>query len=69
MVSFKWKTKALGYIRRTTVVGFKWKMLVVSCLLQVNNAVVSFKWRTMVGFARRTTVVSLRFRNRVIGYR
>ena len=37
VVSFGWKTTALGYRRRTTVVGFKWRRLVVSGLLQVNN--------------------------------
>ena len=37
MVSFRWKTTALGYRRRTAVFDFKWRTLVVSGLLQVNK--------------------------------
>ena len=37
VVSFRWRTAALGYRRRTIVVGFKWRTLVVSRLQQVNN--------------------------------
>ena len=37
VVSFRWRTAALGCRRRTTVVGFKWRALMASGLLQVNN--------------------------------
>ena len=59
MVGFRWRT-AVGFERRTSVDGFKWRTLVVSGLLQVNNysgwlqmknggtTVVNFKWRTTV---------------------
>ena len=54
VVSFRWRTAALGYRRRTTVVEFKYRtavgftgrMTVVSCTRR--TTVLGFKWRTLV---------------------
>ena len=62
MVSFRWRTTALGYRRRKVVVGFKRKPLVVSGLLQVNSRNGRLQIKNGCGFPRRMTVVSFRWR-------
>ena len=73
MVSFKWRTtargRAEGYRRRTTVMGFKWKTLVIRGLLQVNNYNSWFQMKNGGDFPRRTTVVSFRWGTAALGYR
>ena len=67
MVSFKWRTtarsRAKGYRRRTTVMGFKWKTLVMRGLLQVNDYNSWFQMKNGCGFPLRTTVVTLQMEN------
>ena len=69
VVSFIWRTTALGYRRRTTVVGFKWRTLVVNGLQQVNNKSGWLQMKNGGGFPLKTTVVSFRWRTRALGYR
>ena len=62
VVSFRWRTAALGY-RRRTVVGFKWKIAVSFARRMI---VVSFRWRTTaLGCRRKITVVGLKSRTLV----
>ena len=61
MLSFRWRTAALGYRRRTIVVGFKWRTLVVSGLEQVNNYSGWLQMESNGGLG--ATVVSFRFSN------
>ena len=45
MVSFRCRNAALGYIRKTTVVGFRWRTAVG---FERRTTVDGFKWRTLV---------------------
>ena len=76
VVSFKWKTTALGCGRRTAVVGFKWKTLVVSGLLQVNNCCGWLQMENGGGHPRRRTAacvklqqMSYRPRSAMVGFK
>ena len=69
MVSFRFRTTALGCRRGTTVFDFKWRTLVVNGLLPVNNYSGWLQMEKSGGFPRRTTVVNFRWTTTVIGYR
>ena len=63
VVSFRWRTAAFGY-RRRTVVGFKWKIAVGFAR---RMTVVSFRWRTTaLGCRPKITVVGLKLRTLVV---
>ena len=65
VVSFR-RTTAKGYNRqRTTMVGFKWRMLVVRGELQVEN----LQLTNTGGLPQRTTVVNIIWRTRAMSDR